>query len=132
MRDITYNDLISMSYKEIKDIKPSDLDYDIFDWSSHCYNPYEDNCDGRCQGASQCPLAKFFSSRMYGPSNQERPTNEEMINYFVKQKLNTIKRKDFVKTQEGKEFIEEFADDFKGLSEEDIKDVLTNRGEYNG
>lgn len=50
------------------------------DW---CYDPVTHSCDGRCQGASECPLAKFYRGRQYN-LDIKKPTREEMVNKFIK------------------------------------------------
>lgn len=75
-------------------------------WNNYCYDPEKHNCTGECQGASDCPLVEYYRSRMY-EVDIKKPTKDIMINYFKKQKEMSIKWEFFLKSKEGKNFIEE-------------------------
>lgn len=130
MGKISRKELKDMSYDEIKDIEAGDVDYKTFDWSDHCYNPYEDTCDIRCQGSSDCPLARYLTNSMYSDATLDRPSNKKITNYFLDEKLSFLKRIAFMKTNEGREFAEDFVDNFKFLSVDEFINIYTdNKGE---
>lgn len=112
-------DLEELSHKELEDLSMEELmDRVKVNWDNHCYNPDENSCDGRCQGASNCPLAVYYNSRAYSEGVVDRPSKEEMIKHFKKSKINSILWGKFLETEKGKEFMEEVEEEMKKVRKE--------------
>jgi hypothetical protein len=57
-------------------------------YKKSCYDPMKEDCDGRCQGCSDCPMAEFYRDRYeaeeYGGKIPRQPTPLQMYRKSIK------------------------------------------------
>lgn len=69
-----------------------------------CYNLFKNNCDGRCQGCSSCPICDNYHGITTRKSNRI-----DMILYMTKNIIENIRFKIFLRSKKGKLLIKEIS-----------------------
>lgn len=66
-----------------------------------CYDPIKDQCDGRCQGATDCKMAQYYKGII-----TDRPTRKEMIDYMRESEVESKHWEEFKKSDVCKQLLD--------------------------
>ena len=94
-------DINNMDFYDIDNLSKEEKEKIIeninIDWENHCYNPKNNNCDMRCEGAAESCLMV----------TGDNPSVEEMKEFFRRNVFHKIKYRKFLDTEKGEESLKE-------------------------
>lgn len=74
----------------------------------NCYDPVTHDCDGRCQGATDCSMARWINGLI-----KRKPSRKRMIKEFEDERKQREAWEEFLRSDEGKRLIAEIAEEIK-------------------